>query len=252
MKTKDLTFIMLLIGSCYVASAQDTVLLSPKWQKVFTEASRAEYLTFEPADFDKKFKRGELYDGLIIFKDSTKQSLPLRILYSGIIDLCDLKKPIRGKDMKIATGYEIAKKDIKYFVFHDLVFAYEIVRKDYAVSFDNKYWSMLLIDGPVRFTKGFYTSSSSAGTMEIGGARLQKGEETIGSDLATMGGFGFKKFGTKTFADHKELADKIAAEQEGYKKKDAAKIIFEYNDWVKQQDPAAYRESLMLKKYINP
>lgn len=241
------------IVSHLIASAQDSVLLSPKWQQVFSDASRLEYISLELADFDKKFQRGELYDGLIIFKDSAKQSLEINIMYSGIIDLCDINKPIRGKNLRTPRGYEISKKDVLYFVFHDLIFALDVTRKEYAVSFsDNKYWSVLLVDGPVRFTKGYYLNKMSSGSvLEIDAGRIQKGETPIGSDPDIFGGFNFKKFAVKTFSDYKELADKIVAEQEGYKKKDALKIMLEYNDWVKRENPDAFRESLLMKAFLN-
>lgn len=250
---KNIILVAAMTLSSWNTLAQDSVLLSPKWQRIFFNATRLEYIPFKFDDYDKRFQLGELYDGLIIFKDSSKQSLELSILYSGIDDLCDATKPIRGKDLKIPRGYEIAKKDIQYFVFQDLIFALDVTRKDYAISLsDNKYWSALLIDGPVRFTKSYYIRKMESGSvLEIDAGNIQKGETRIGSDPDNLGGFGFKKFASKTFSDCEELSGKIAAEENGYTRKDALKIILEYNDWAKQQDPTTYHESLLMKKFLN-
>jgi hypothetical protein len=230
------------------ATAQDTLLQSKRWQDYFADYNKEQYVNFEFEDYNKKFKYGEYYECLAVFKDSTQTPLLYKVQFKSIQDLCNPKSNLDGKDMRRAQAYSVSKSDLKYFVFHDLTFVIDnIVRKQYKVPFRPKSWSVLLIDGPIRYTKYFESSTLSSGAVSnIGVGRLQKYEEDLGSDPQYIGGFGFKKYATKAFSDYPELSAKIAAEEEGYKKKDAVKIIEEYNRWVLQKSQEEFKKTMMF------
>jgi hypothetical protein len=247
---KPLLLIVALL--CFLTChSQDTVLLSPKWQTFFREYDRSPLANYTSVEYNKKFVFGQYYDGLIIFKDTTRQSLPLMIAYPGFEYLCDPKQKLQGMHHRVNQPYEIDKKSVKYFVFSDLLFAFDdLNRRKVKLAVPPNFWSVLILDGPIRITRHSYISSYGGRVTKADGGTIYKDDDSIGSDLYTLGGFSFKKFGSKTFVDYPELANKIATEQPGYLKKDALKIIQEYNEWVKRENPEAYEKSFLLRKYL--
>jgi hypothetical protein len=248
---KNLLFLAVLFISL-PGIAQDSVLLLPKWQEYFARVSKPEYANYTAASFNSKFGYGEYYEGLIIFKDTTKQSRAVRIQFPGINDLCNPLKPLTVKAEKSTGTFDISKKDIRHFVFGDFTFAFADAIYGRPKHFTPpSQWSVIIIDGPIRFSKHFYTVTfSSGGTSQVDGGNIDKLGNSLGSGLSTVGGLSFKKSMTKKFSDHKELADKIATEAEGYTKKDVLNIILEYNNWVKAQDPQTYRKSQLTGRYL--
>jgi hypothetical protein len=245
--------ILPLLLFCFVeASAQDSLLLYNRWQAFFKDYTKEQYASYENEQFNKKFKYNEPYNCLVIFKDSTKAPMEIRMPFTSIENLCDPKANLEGKSYKTASAYSIAKKTVKYFVFDDVPFVIDhIVRKQYKIELSPDQWSVLLIDGPVRYTKYYKVNTYSSGAVTASGlGRIQKYEDDIGSDLNVFGGFSFKKFAVKTFSDYPELVAKINADEEGYGKKNVLKIITEYNEWVRKSDPEAFKKTMMFADLI--
>jgi hypothetical protein len=237
---------------CFLTcNGQDTVLFSTKWQTFFREYDRSSLANHTSVEYNKMFLFGQYYDGLIIFKDTTRLSLPMMIVYPGFENLCDPRQKLQGMHHHVNQPYEIDKKNVKYFVFDNLIFAFDdLNRRKVKLAVPPNFWSLLILDGPIRITRHSYVSSYGGKITRVDGGNIYKDDDSIGSDLYSFGGFSFKKFGAKTFIDYPELANKIATEIPGYLKKDALKIIQEYNEWVKREDPEAYERSLLMRRYL--
>lgn len=251
LKSMKYIFILVFLLPIYQTIAQDTSLYSEKWQSYFSDYAKEEYATFEVEDYNKKFKVGEYYNCLVVFKDSAKSPMEFKVRFKSIQSLCNPKEKIEGDSYNLVNGYAFDKNDLKFFVFHDISFVFDgIVRKQYKYPSSTNYWSVVLIDGPIRFTKYFYTMVTTSGSLDVGVGRIQKYEDDLGSSLLGMGGFNFKKFAAKSFSDHTELVTKIEAGEAGYTRQDALKIITEYNEWVLQADQNQFKETMLFGNLV--
>lgn len=248
---KKLIVLLTILLYYFSANGQDTLLLSRKWQAFFREYDRSAQAKYTSVDYNKKFMLGQYYEGLIIFKDTTQASRPIMLAYPGFENLCDPKQKLLGTYDRPDLPYEIDKKIIKYFVFHDLLFAFDdLNRRKVKFAVPPAFWSALILDGPVRITKHAYMTVYGGKALKAESGVIYKNEDSIGTDVNSVGGLSsFKKFGAKTFADYPDLAAKIANEQPGYLKNDILKILMEYNAWVQRENPEAYEKSLLLGKY---
>lgn len=98
-------------------------------------------------------------------------------------------------------------------------------------------WGVVLFNGPVKAVKwyryngagqNFYTNTSSYLDGEL-----------LNFDLAHPVA-GWKKKYISLLSDNEELVTKISNKESGYRYADAYKMIAEYNNWVKQNDPGRY------------
>lgn len=250
---KTITTFSLLLVLLINGKAQDSVLLNPKWKDYFARTENSKYAMTTSSQFDQIFKYGEYYDGLLIYRDSTRTSEEVRIMYKGIVDLCskladlEIGKWEHGK-MRTLLGRN--KRELKMFVFHDITFILEVTRKDYKwVNASPQTWSLLILNGPILITRHFYLSSATSnGQRILEDSAIQKYEESLASSLDTFGGFNFKKAMSTAVAENTEMVGKVQSGIEGYTKKDALKIFIEYNEWVKQHDNEKFIESLKLPK----
>jgi hypothetical protein len=250
---KNALLLALILLCALNAFAQDTLLRYNRWQDFFKDYTKEQYAHFKNEQFNKKFKYGESYNCLVIYKDSTRAAIEFKMPFVSIESLCDPKVNLEGKNYKGNGTHSIPKKEVRYFVFDDVPFVFDnIVRKHYSIVGPTyHYWSVVLIDGPIRYTKNFSITTFSSGVTTSGGlGTIQKYEDDIGSDIDILGAFSFRKWAAKTFADYPELAAKIAAEQEGYSKKDGLKIITEYNEWVRKSDPEAFKKTMIFGHLI--
>lgn len=254
MKAVNYIYSSVLFFSCFFVQAQDSILLKPKWQNHFSQTENPKYARLTLDQFDQKFKYGEYYDGLLVYRDSTIASKEVKIKFRGISDLCDMFSAIEYSAVNKwgEVAYNFAHQDkraLKMFVFTDITFLWQVVRKSNKVGGTLNHWSIMILNGPFFATRQLYTMKLETGKMlNVESDYIQKYEDPVIGRLDIFGAFNFKKNMGKVVADNEELASKVLNEEEGYKKTNVLKIFIEYNQWVKQQNPQRYEQSLKFPK----
>ncbi len=220
--------IMALMTIAQSTSAQ-SFLESEKWKQFFEEkvfAKKAEEMNDETFwEIDQSYTYYTNYPLLFIYSDGSTEEVQWQ--YDGLPILLDKKKSLMNKDFN-----RIEKANIAYIVFDE--FLLRNLEVGNMISGD---FAIVEIEGPISLYREYYSSPITEDNVVSGYRFYKYGEEVQGFYLGR-----FDKKASRLVADYPELAKKIKNVYIGYTKSDenVRRIVNEYNDWVKENDPFVY------------
>ena len=181
---------------------------------------------------------GKLYKGYVISKagDTTHGFIKAQRYYGSATTnnnqtIClfyqneDDTEPYATYKPATLIGYKMGDK-----LYHSIPYSGGLISK-----INN--FCLVRSEGAVSRYSYFWYDDGSSGTNSTPGVKdtrlLRKGNEKVISEQSIM--FGFKKKGAELFKEHKELANKIAKKEKGYKLFNIDAIIEEYNTYMASQ-----------------
>lgn len=200
-----------------VAFAQNNPLAKEKWQNLINST----YFSATSASIEKNLVYGSWYSGLLIYQDGTAKETSICITSFHHLSLPN------GR-LKTTNFGEITKNDLKAFIIGDF----------YWIKKANR-WGVAKIKGPLSI---FMTYNK----LEIAETYLvnEDSEQALVEVLSS----GFRKKMKVLVGDCTAMMRSIENKEEGYtySPKNVTKLLHEYNEWIRINDPNRYQSAMQL------
>jgi hypothetical protein len=242
---------LLSVGCC----AQDSVLNNRKWRTYFENNSYKENeYKLTGIQIEANYGSDRFYPALLVFREPGFVSVEHELLFLSVADLIDPLTPLRVKNRLQGGTYNVNKEDLEVFVFDNHLF-----RRFAAGPYNlDSPWGIVFLNGPFLCLKTFRPNPYSKKydedfrTLKYNETYQQysRNEKTNGGDPnEPEGNIRFKQRMIIDFKGYDEMIAKIENDMEGYRQEDRLKMLLEYNEWIKQNEPERYRAAVFPKTY---
>lgn len=230
-------WLLILFVTRYSMADGQSIQDDPKWNSYLQSITAFNQSIYEITgkQFNDQYSKSNYYDILLVYLDGTWTEE--KVVFLGIVDLCDRQKPLNIKRRDRDEVSPMPKSKYAFFVF-DNRYTFKFTSPGTGTS-STATWGIVYLSGPIYCMKSFTQPDPSFDISER--HTTCKKDRVIGSNVIMDNYFGgFKSSFSKYVKEDTELADKITNDVEGYRKENKVTILQEYNAWVKQTDPELY------------
>ncbi len=223
--------LFLFAGVCCarLAQSQEITEFKVDWKKVIEDRlfeSKGQSVT--DANFwelDAAYFYFTDYPLIIFFPDGT--SIEIHAQYEGLPKLIDKKQPLLDSNFQRIEKAELAYLLFDQFLFRNMQVG-EMVSEDFAIT---------CIEGPISVYREYLSSPITKDNTASGFRIFKDGKEYTGFYLGK-----FDSKASRLVKDYTALAEKVERGEEGYTQSDENlfRIVNEYNNWVKENDPVRF------------
>ena len=210
----SILFMLLSIGLI----AQDNPFAKDRWQQVIAETNFSDQVS----QMETFLKSGHWYEGVLVYKDGTAKEA--NILITSFAHLSMTKGRIKTMELG-----QVDKGELSYFIIDQFLWANQVGQ-----------WGVVQVKGPLTLFTTYSTESELPTTYLVD----ENGKWATAEDIEA----GFRKKMAALIGDNAPLARKVESKEKGYRysEENLAKIIHEYNEWVRVSDPDRYKKSVQL------